>query len=160
GPSQGSSCSPDSDDGGLPLMSAGSAPAVESFRGLLGVHASSGLPARGVAGATLSIGGFGKIVTSLTAPIATGWSNNCQVGIAPTEERHLSRRTDIVLFSAAPYSASPAAGYTCAHCPLGLPVPWASLGPAWTLGPPWASWALSANLAAAALRSDNGSNGQ
>jgi hypothetical protein len=38
GPSLGSGCSPDSDDGGLPQMSAGSAPAVKSFRGLLGVH--------------------------------------------------------------------------------------------------------------------------
>ena len=89
GSSQGSSCSLDFDDGGLPQMSAGSAPAVKSFRGLLGVHACYGLPARGVANATLSIEGFGSIVTSTTAPIATGWSNSCQVGIAPTEERRL-----------------------------------------------------------------------
>src|SRR5437870_5669275 len=39
--------------------------------------------------ATLSIEGSGSVVTAATAPIATGWSNNCQVGIAPTEERHL-----------------------------------------------------------------------
>ena len=89
GSSQGSGCSLDFDDGGLPQMSAGSAPAVKSFRGLLGVHACYGLPARGVANATLSIEGFGSIVTSTTAPIATGWSNSCQVGIAPTEERRL-----------------------------------------------------------------------
>jgi hypothetical protein len=49
GPSQGSGCSPESDDGGLPQMTAGSAPASKPFRGLLGVHARSGLPARGVA---------------------------------------------------------------------------------------------------------------
>src|SRR5271155_4043009 len=39
--------------------------------------------------ATLSIEGFGDFVTSTAAPIATGWSNSCQVGIAPTEERRL-----------------------------------------------------------------------
>jgi len=90
GSSQGSGCSLDFDDGGLPQMTAGSAPAVKTFRGLLGVHACYGLPARGVANATLCIEGFGSIVTSTTAPIATGWSNSCQVGIAPTEERRLS----------------------------------------------------------------------
>jgi hypothetical protein len=39
---------PGSDGGGLPQMSAGSAPATKSFRGLLGVHTCYGLPARGV----------------------------------------------------------------------------------------------------------------
>src|SRR5438093_8836859 len=39
--------------------------------------------------ATLSIEGFGSFVTSATAPIATGWSNSCQVGLTPTEERRL-----------------------------------------------------------------------
>jgi hypothetical protein len=39
--------------------------------------------------ATLYIEGSGGIVTSTTAPIATGWSNSCRVGIAPTEERYL-----------------------------------------------------------------------
>src|SRR5262249_55785947 len=51
-----------------------------AFRGLLGVHVSYGLPARGVARATLCIGGFGKVVTSLTAPIATGWSKKLPGG--------------------------------------------------------------------------------
>src|SRR5262249_29149476 len=55
----------------------------ELFRGLLGVHVSYGLPARGVAVATLSIGGFGSVVASTTAPIATGWSDSCRGGIAP-----------------------------------------------------------------------------
>jgi hypothetical protein len=45
------------------------------FRGLLGVHSHYGLSARGVATATLSIEGFGSIVTSTAAPIATGWSD-------------------------------------------------------------------------------------
>ena len=61
-----------------------------AFRGLLGVHACYSLPARGTAKTVLSIEGFGAFVTSTTAPIATGWSNSCRVGIAPTEDRRLS----------------------------------------------------------------------
>src|SRR5207253_3540102 len=37
----------------------------------------------------LYIRGFGSFVTSTTAPIATGWSESCRVGIAPTEDRRL-----------------------------------------------------------------------
>ena len=37
----------------------------------------------------LSIESFGDIVTSIAAPIATGWSESCRVGIAPTEDRRL-----------------------------------------------------------------------
>ena len=33
--------------------------------------------------------GFDGFVTSTAAPIATGWSDLCRVGIAPTEELHL-----------------------------------------------------------------------
>jgi hypothetical protein len=62
----------------------------QTFRGLLGVHSRYGLPARGVAYATLSIRSFGSIVTSTAAPIATGWNDSCRVGLAPTEDRHLS----------------------------------------------------------------------
>jgi len=43
--------------------------------------------------AALSIRGFGEFVTSLAAPIATGWNDSCRVGITPTEDRRLSRRT-------------------------------------------------------------------
>src|SRR5207244_452773 len=73
-------------DGGLPQMSAGSAPALivsgPAWRSLpLGPAGSRGHRV------TLCIEGFGRFVTSTTAPIATGWSNSCQVGIAPTEER-------------------------------------------------------------------------
>jgi hypothetical protein len=39
--------------------------------------------------ATLSTGGFSSFVTSTTAPIATGWSDSCQAGIAPAENRRL-----------------------------------------------------------------------
>jgi hypothetical protein len=40
--------------------------------------------------AALSIEGFDDFVTSIVAPIATGWSKSCRVGIAPTEDRRLS----------------------------------------------------------------------
>jgi hypothetical protein len=43
--------------------------------------------------AVLCIEGFDSVVTSTTAPIATGWNDSCRVGIAPTEDRRLSRRT-------------------------------------------------------------------
>src|SRR5262249_33562508 len=62
-------------------------------RGLRGVHPRYSLPARRVAQTTPYTRGFGSFVTSTTAPIATGWSNSCQVGLPPTEELHLSRRT-------------------------------------------------------------------
>lgn len=34
---------------------------------------------------TLYTRGFSRFVTSTTAPIATGWSESCRVGFAPTE---------------------------------------------------------------------------
>jgi hypothetical protein len=34
--------------------------------------------------------GFSNFVTSITAPIATGWSDSCRVGFAPTENLRLS----------------------------------------------------------------------
>ena len=36
--------------------------------------------------------GFSHLVTSMTAPVASGWSG-CRVGLAPTRNRRLSRRT-------------------------------------------------------------------
>jgi hypothetical protein len=33
--------------------------------------------------AELSIEGFSRFVTSTTAPIATGWSESCRVGLSP-----------------------------------------------------------------------------
>ena len=38
---------------------------------------------------TLYTGGFGRFVTSTTAPITTGRSDNCRVGFAPTEKTRL-----------------------------------------------------------------------
>src|SRR5246127_1938057 len=63
-------------------------PAHRPFRGLLGVHSRYGLhnalsPIRD----TL-IEGFSHFVTSMTAPIASGWSV-CRVGLAPTGKRRL-----------------------------------------------------------------------
>jgi hypothetical protein len=63
------------------------------FRGLLGVHSRYGLPARGVASATLSIESFGSFVASTPAPIATGWSESCRVGVDPLKIDTFSRRT-------------------------------------------------------------------
>lgn len=39
---------------------------------------------------TLYIRGFDCFVTSTAAPIATGWSDSCRVGISPTERTRLS----------------------------------------------------------------------
>src|SRR3954467_2952914 len=58
----------------FPVFAAGRLP-HRAFRGLLGVHSRYGLPARGVAKATLCIEGSGGFVTSTAAPIATGWSD-------------------------------------------------------------------------------------
>ncbi len=35
------------------------------------------------------IEGFSYFVTSITAPIASGWSDNCRVGLSPTVKRRL-----------------------------------------------------------------------
>src|ERR1700756_2094574 len=63
-------------------------PAHRPFRGLLGVHSRYGLhnalsPIRD----TLSEG-FSHFVTSIAAPVASGWSV-CRVGLAPTGKRRL-----------------------------------------------------------------------
>ena len=44
---------------------------------------------------TLYTRGSDCFVTSAATPIATGWSDSCRVGISPTEEPRLSRRTEI-----------------------------------------------------------------
>jgi hypothetical protein len=38
---------------------------------------------------TLYTEGFSRFVTSTTAPIATGWSDSCRVGLSPTERSRL-----------------------------------------------------------------------
>src|SRR5215208_2734630 len=59
------------------------------FRGLLGVHSRYGLHTRAVTvyRDTLSEG-FSHFVTSMTAPVASGWSGR-RVGLAPTGKRRL-----------------------------------------------------------------------
>jgi hypothetical protein len=88
GPSMGSGCSPEIDDCGLPPASAGSAPALNVSRPIRRSLTLRPTCSRNRL-TVLSIEGFGSFVTSATAPIATGWSNSCQVGLAPTEERRL-----------------------------------------------------------------------
>src|SRR6202795_3174977 len=73
-------------------------PAHCPFRGLLGVHSRYGLHTGAVTvfRDTLSEG-FSHFVTSITAPVASGWSVR-RVGFAPTGERrvvtaHGSKRT-------------------------------------------------------------------
>lgn len=60
------------------------------FRGLLDVHSRCGLFTRQVADTTFYTEGFGRFVASTPAPIATGWSESCRVGFAPTERACLS----------------------------------------------------------------------
>src|SRR5712671_5194534 len=64
-------------------------PAHCPFRGLLGVHSRYGLHTRTVTvyRDTLSEG-FSHFVTSMTAPVASGWSG-CRVGLTPTGKRRL-----------------------------------------------------------------------
>jgi hypothetical protein len=64
-------------------------PAHRPLRGLLGVHSRYGLHTRAVTvfRDTLSEG-FSHFVTSMTAPVASGWSVR-RVGLAPTGKRRL-----------------------------------------------------------------------
>src|ERR1700682_2680399 len=65
-------------------------PAHRHFRGLLGVHSRYGLHTRAVTVYRYTLTrGFSHFVTSMTAPVASGWSS-CRVGLAPTGKRRLS----------------------------------------------------------------------
>jgi hypothetical protein len=61
-------------------------------RGLLGVHSRCGLHTRTVTKSRPLSRGFRHFVTSMPAPVASGWSG-CRVGLAPTGKRRLARRT-------------------------------------------------------------------
>src|SRR5947208_412671 len=65
-------------------------PAHRPFRGLLGVHSRYGLHTRAVTvyRDTLTEG-FSHFVSSIAAPVASGWSG-CRVGLTPTGKRRLS----------------------------------------------------------------------
>jgi hypothetical protein len=55
---------------------------------------------------TLSIGGFSRVVTFPTAPIATGRSDPCREGLAPSQEPCLSTAHDYA-YANPPYGPSP-----------------------------------------------------
>jgi len=64
-------------------------PVHRPFRGLLGVHSRYGLHTRTVT--VFRDGfpeGFNYFVTSIVAPVASGWSR-CRVGLSPTGKRRL-----------------------------------------------------------------------
>src|SRR5271156_2397896 len=64
-------------------------PAHCPFRGLLGVHSRYGLHTRAVTVYRDTLAeGFSHFVTSIAAPVASGWSG-CRVGFAPTGKRRL-----------------------------------------------------------------------
>jgi hypothetical protein len=58
------------------------------IQGLLGVHSRYGLHTPLSPIRDTLIEGFSHFVTSMTAPIASGWSG-CRVGLAPTGKRRL-----------------------------------------------------------------------
>jgi hypothetical protein len=53
----------------------------QPFRGLHSLRFRCSLRARQVTYVTLYTEGFGRFVSSTTAPIATGWSESCRVGL-------------------------------------------------------------------------------
>src|SRR5450631_1848366 len=73
------------------------------FRGLLGVHSRYGLHTRAVTVYRDPLTeGFSHFLTSMTAPVASGWSG-CRVGLAPTGKRRLSTahaKTGLILVAA------------------------------------------------------------
>src|SRR5207249_10533491 len=87
--------------------------------------------------AALCTRGFGEFVTPPAAPIATGRSESCRVGLAPTEDRRLSRRTHYLhLLKARPHRfrrllTAPVYARDCPAVPLGTPTPreWFRPGP-------------------------------
>ncbi len=60
-----------------------------TFRGLNSVHMTLRPAYSPHRQAACCLEGFDGFVTSTAAPIATGWSDLCRVGIAPTEKLHL-----------------------------------------------------------------------
>jgi hypothetical protein len=73
----------------FPDMAVAGWPTHRPFRGLLDVHSRYGLHTRAVTvyRDTLTRS-FSHFVTSMTAPVASGWSG-CRVGLAPTGKRRL-----------------------------------------------------------------------
>ena len=73
----------------FPVLWAGRLP-HQPFRGLHSVRFRCSLRARQVTYVTLYTEGFGRFVSSTTAPIATGRNESCRVGLPPTGESRLS----------------------------------------------------------------------
>jgi hypothetical protein len=72
-------------------------PARRPFRGLLGVYSRCGLHTRaGHQVVTRLPEGFSHFVTSIAAPVASGWSDLAGWGLHPLESAALPRRTVIV----------------------------------------------------------------
>src|SRR5437879_603253 len=84
-------------------------PAHRPFRGLLGVHSRYGLHTRAVTvyRDTLSEG-FSHFVTSIAAPVASGWSGR-RVGLTPTGKRRLSTAHTLSRLSATAHSITSSA---------------------------------------------------
>jgi len=98
-------------DGSLPCISARSASTSSFSRpaqrllALQPAHSRSHLM-------TLSIGGFSRVVTFPTAPIATGWNDPCRKGLSPSQEPCLSTaHAYVVLSPAIGLFATVACGY-------------------------------------------------
>src|SRR5713101_2043188 len=68
------------------------------IQGLLGVYSRCGLHTRTVTKSRPLSRGFRHFVTSMPAPVASGWSG-CRVGLAPTGKRRLARRTGLATTS-------------------------------------------------------------
>jgi hypothetical protein len=73
----------------FPVLWAGRLP-HQPFRGPHSVRFRCSLRARQVTYVTLYTEGFGRFVSSTTAPIATGRNESCRVGLPPTGKSRLS----------------------------------------------------------------------
>jgi hypothetical protein len=100
GSSQGSRCSPEFDDGGLPQMSAGSAPALNVSRPAWRSLAFGPVGSRGHR-VTLSIGGFGSIVTSAPLRLLLAGATVARWDLHPLKNDTFTRRTDILVLPGA-----------------------------------------------------------
>jgi hypothetical protein len=84
-----------SSDGSLPHSSEWVGFRIILFGACSTVTTRCSLRARQVTIVTFYTEGFSRFVTSTTAPIATGWSESCRVGLSPTEIAPFSRRTEL-----------------------------------------------------------------
>ena len=95
----------------LPPEGSPGRPAHRPFRGLLGVHSRCGLHTRAVTVFRDPLSeGFRHFVTSMPAPVASGWSGR-RVGLAPTGKRRL--------FTAHTHCRRVAMAYSDAHSAVG-----------------------------------------